>query len=60
MNWDRLEFSRSMVVLGSGLLGLGVLLLMIKLVVFLAWYAAGVIAGVGLLMFLIGMLTSSK
>jgi hypothetical protein len=60
MNWDRLGFSRSMVVLGSGILGLGVLLLLIKLVIFLAWFAAGIIAGVGLVMFLIGMLTSPK
>ena len=56
MNSNRLAFSRMLVVTGSMLLGLGVLLLLVKVLMALAWYASGAIALSGLVLLVIGYL----
>jgi len=56
MAFNRWTFSRTLVAGGSVLLGLGVLLLLMKLVMFLAWYESGAIAAVGLVMLVVGRL----
>ena len=54
MGWKQSELGRSLVVGGTAVLALGIMLLLIKLVMYMAWYAGGVIAAAGLLMLLIG------
>ena len=49
-----------LVILGTVLLALGLVLLLVKLIIFLAWYAAGIIALAGLILLAIGWLLSSK
>ena len=54
MSPSRYRVARWLFVTGGGLLALGVFLLLVKFVMTLAWYAAGSIAAIGLLMFLVG------
>jgi len=56
MGWKQSELGRSLVVGGTAVLALGIMLLLIKLVMYMAWYAGGVIVAAGLLMLLIGAL----
>jgi len=56
MNWNRLYLARQLVVWGAIALAVGLLLLIIRLVIFLAWYVAGAIAAAGALLLLIGMI----
>ena len=56
MNLRRLQFGQSLIIAGSGVLGIGVLLILIKLVMFIAWYAAGVVVLAGGILLLIGFL----
>lgn len=49
-----------LVVFGGVVLALGLMLLVVKLIIFLAWYAAGIIALAGLILLAIGWLLSSK
>lgn len=56
MNLRRLQFGQSLIIAGSGVLGIGVLLILIKLVMFIAWYAAGVVALAGGVLLLVGFL----
>ena len=44
MGSNRLRYSRVLTGAGSALLGLGILLLLVKLLIALAWYASGAIA----------------
>ena len=55
MSPTRYRLARCLFVTGGGVLALGILLLIVKFVIALA-YAAWAIAAVGLLMFLIGAL----
>jgi len=54
MNYTRWQFSRTMMTAGSLLLGLGILLLLLKFLMALAWYASGAIAVAGLIMLAVG------
>jgi len=56
MKSDRLAFSRMLVLSGGALLGLGIVLLLVKLLMAVAWYASGAIALSGLALLLIGYL----
>ena len=54
MNLNRWMLSRTLVAFGGLALGLGVLLLLVKLVIALAWYASGAIALAGLILLAVG------
>jgi len=56
MSFIRYRWARSMILAGSGLLLLGIILLLVKLTMILAWHAAGAVALVGLLFLLIGLM----
>ena len=56
MGSDRAILSRMLAVGGSFLLVLGILLLLVKLLVALAWYASGAIAIAGLVLLAAGWL----
>jgi len=54
--YRRQRWAGQMIIAGSALLVLGIFLLLVKLVMYLAWYAAGTVALVGLIMFLTGLM----
>jgi hypothetical protein len=54
MAHDRWMISRRLVAAGSVLLGLGILLLLVKLTVLIAWNGAGAVALVGLVLLVVG------
>ena len=56
MAWTRFDLARSLIVAGTPVFLLGVFLLLIKLLMMFAWYAAGVIALSGLVLLVIGLL----
>jgi len=56
MNMNRIFFAQSLIIAGGSVLTLGVFLLLIKLVMLIAWYAAGIVALVGLVVLLVGFL----
>jgi len=56
MNLRRLRFGQSLIIAGTGVLGIGVLLILIRLVMLIAWYAAGVVVLAGGVLLLIGFL----
>ena len=56
MNGNRLYLARRLAVWGAIMLAVGLLLLIVRLVMFLAWYVAGAIAAAGALLLLIGMI----
>ena len=59
MRFTRNAYAASLFFLGGALFALGILLLLIKLMILLAWYAAGAIALAGLGLMVIGMAVSS-
>lgn len=56
MGLNRLMYSRMLTGAGSALLGLGILLLLVKLLIALAWFASGAIALAGLVLLGVGYL----
>jgi len=50
-NFHRVRFAQWLVLVGTSVLGLGVFLLLVKVVMFIAWHTAGAVAltGLGLL-----------
>ncbi|MDP7163132.1 MAG: hypothetical protein QF577_07670 [Phycisphaerae bacterium] len=56
MSFRRYRWARSMILAGSGLLLLGIILLLVKLTMILAWHAAGAVALAGLVFLLIGLM----
>ena len=56
MGSNRLMYSRVLTGAGSALLGLGILLLLVKLLIALAWYASGAIALGGVVLLVVGYL----
>ncbi len=53
---NRYYFGRSLVFAGGSLVALGIVLLLVKLLIFVAYYAAGAIAVIGLMLLGIGWL----
>ncbi len=49
-----------LVIIGSAFFSLGIFLLLVKLVILLAWFAAGIIALVGLVLMLIGFFLGKR
>ena len=56
MNYARWQFSRTLMMAGSLLLGVGILLVLLKFLMALAWYASGAIAVAGLVVLAVGWL----
>lgn len=56
MGYNRWVLSRSLIAVGSVLLGLGILLVLLKLMIALAWYASGAIFIAGLVLLVAGWL----
>ena len=56
----RWDLSRSLVIVGGGLLGLGLMLLLIRIVMVVAYYAAGALVLVGLIALLAGGLLGRR
>ena len=56
MGWRRFQFAQSLMFTGGGILALGILLVLIKLMMFIAWYAAGAVVLAGAMMFLTGLI----
>lgn len=54
MSYRRFNLASSLIVAGGSMLAIGIILLMVKILITLAWYAAGAIALVGLLMLSLG------
>ena len=55
MRFSRNAHAAAFFFIGGAIFALGILLLLIKLVILLAWYAAGAIAVAGLALMMIGM-----
>ena len=55
MRFSRNAHAAAFFFIGGATFALGILLLLIKLVILLAWYAAGAIAVAGLALMMIGM-----
>ena len=56
MSFRRYRWARSMILAGSGLLLMGMILLLVKFTMILAWHAAGAVALAGLVFLLIGLM----
>jgi len=54
MSYSRMMMSRSLFATGTTVLGIGILLLLIKLAALVIWYAAGAIALAGAIMVFLG------
>jgi hypothetical protein len=54
------DLSRSLVLVGGGLLGIGLILVLVKLLMLVAYFAAGAMVLVGLIALLAGLLLGRR